>query len=217
MKRALMALYVLALFSISLGMPMSRQEAAAGSEGQFDYYVLALSWAPNYCGGHPKDHSNECRLGARADFVLHGLWPQNNSGSPPLGCAAARPVSHATVRHMLEYFPSKGLIQHEWRQHGVCSGLSAADYFAKVEQAFNSIRVPEVYRNLDHDQTVAAKDVERSFAQANHAPPEAFRVSCRNGDLINVEVCLTKDLQYRACTASVRECRAPQVMMRATQ
>src|SRR5215472_12791990 len=197
MKRAVFVVGILACFW-SIGTSAFGFQGEAATGGQFDYYVLALSWAPNYCVGHPKDHSNECRPGARADFVLHGLWPQNNTGAPPMGCASARPVSHATVRHMLEYFPSKGLIQHEWRQHGVCSGLSAAEYFARVEKAFNSIRIPEVYRNLGQDQSFATKDVERSFAQVNHAPPEAFRVSCRNGALVNVEVCLTRDLEYKA-------------------
>ena len=52
----------------------------AQSGGNFDYYLLALSWAPNYCAGHPSDHSSECRIGGHTAFVLHGLWPQANSG-----------------------------------------------------------------------------------------------------------------------------------------
>ena len=59
--------------------------------GQFDYYLLALSWAPNYCAGHPSDHSSECRIGGHTAFVLHGLWPQANSGPPPMSCSTAPP------------------------------------------------------------------------------------------------------------------------------
>ena len=215
MKRAVFVAVVLACFW-SMCAAFGRQEEGA-VPGQFDYYVLALSWAPNYCASHPKDTSSECRTGQNAGFVLHGLWPQANAGRPPVQCAPARPVPHAVVRHMLEYFPRKGLIQHEWRQHGACSGLSPAEYFAKVEQAFTALQIPEQYRNLGHSQSFNTKDVERSFAEANHAPPESFRVSCRSGALVNVEACLSKDLVYQACTASVRECRSPQVMMNATQ
>jgi ribonuclease T2 len=198
--------------------PLSALAFAAQEEaprpGQFDYYVLALSWAPNYCAGHPKDRSSECRPGQNAGFVLHGLWPQASKGRPPVQCGPARPVPHAVVRHMLQYFPSKGLIQHEWRQHGVCSGLSPAEYFTKVEQAFTALQVPEQYRSLEHNQNFSTRVVERSFEDANHAPPESFRISCRSGGaLVNVTACLSKDLVYQACTASVHECRSPQVTM----
>ena len=40
----------------------------------FDYYLLNLSWSPEFCHSHP--NATECAQ--RAGFVLHGLWPQNN-------------------------------------------------------------------------------------------------------------------------------------------
>lgn len=213
MKRA-MSLVPVILVCFSVAGAIKHSQGKTSGPGHFDYYLLALSWAPNYCAGHPGDHSKECQAGAHANFVLHGLWPQSNSGSPPVRCAPAHPVSSAIVRHMLEYFPTRGLIQHEWQQHGVCSGLSAQDYFKKVEQAFNGIKVPEEYQRLDPGKTFKVADVERSFAQANNAPPEAFRISCHNGDVVSVEACLSKDLELQACTASVRECPAQQVLMR---
>lgn len=218
MKRAELALIVIVCFLVQVGLPMRRHgQAADGPQGQFDYYVLALSWAPNYCAGHPKDHSRECGAGQQANFVLHGLWPQTNRGNPPTRCVEAQPVSRALVRHMLEYYPSRGLIQHEWQQHGVCSGVSAGEYFDQVEQAFNAIKIPDQYRNWNRDDSLGVRDIEQSFAQANHAPREAFRITCHDGEMVSLEACLTKDLQYMACTASVRECRSPQVLMRQVQ
>jgi ribonuclease T2 len=190
------------------------KHSAGNTSGQFDYYLLALFWAPNYCAGHPGDHSIECRAGKHANFVLHGLWPQANAGQPPTNCGSASPVAGATVRHMLQYFPNRSLIQHEWTTHGTCSGLAAADYFGKVEQAYTSVKIPDQYRSLDHSQKLNLKDVEQSFASANGAPAGAFRISCHAGELVNVEVCLNKDLQYQACTASARECPSAQVLMR---
>lgn len=185
--------------------------------GQFDYYLLSLSWAPNYCAGHPSDHSSECRIGGHKDFVLHGLWPQASSGAPPMSCAKASPVATATVDHMLNFMPSRGLIQHEWEKHGTCSGLSAQDYFAQAEQAFTHVHVPQQYRSLDHEQQFSVLDLEKSFAEANHAPLETFRVSCHGGDLVSLEVCVDKNLQYRSCTQSVHECPVSQVDMRPPQ
>jgi ribonuclease T2 len=60
--------------------------AATGSG--FDFYLLNLSWSPEYCYAHPA--ANECA--AHAAFVLHGLWPENADGSYPENCSnAGRP------------------------------------------------------------------------------------------------------------------------------
>ena len=45
------------------------------STADFDYYVLALSWAPDYCSANPND-PQECSPGRKYAFVLHGFWPQ---------------------------------------------------------------------------------------------------------------------------------------------
>ncbi len=180
----------------------------------FDYYVLALSWAPNYCASHPSDHSSECQTGQHKAFVLHGLWPQANNAAPPMSCAPARPVAQNVVDHMLQLMPTRALIQHEWAKHGTCSGLSAQDYFGKVEQAFRKVQVPSQFTALSSQKDFSIKDVEESFASTNHAPEQAFRVSCNAGDLANLEVCLSKELEYQSCTGSVHECAAGQVRLR---
>lgn len=191
-----------------------RRQPDAAQPGKFDYYVLSLSWAPNYCAGHPTDHSAECKAGGHVGFVLHGLWPQTTVGRPPLSCENVSPVAAETVRHMMEYFPDRGMIQHEWQTHGSCSGLDAQEYFGKMEQAFKALKVPDQYRALDREQRVPIKELEKAFADANSAPANAFRVSCFAGQLVNVEACLSKDLQYQACTQSVHECSSPQLLMR---
>src|SRR5260370_14175001 len=138
MRRMMLAVVVMVGGAMAVGGAMRRHRKPADPlQGQFDYYVLALSWAPNYCAGHPTDHSRECTIGQQANFVLHGLWPQANEGSSPIRSAPAPPLSHAIVRHMLEYYSIRGLVQHEWRQHGVCSAVPAREYFDHGEQALN--------------------------------------------------------------------------------
>jgi ribonuclease T2 len=130
-----------------------------------------------------------------------------------MSCTPASPVAGEIVRHMLEYYPSRGLIQHEWEKHGTCSGLSAQDYFAKVEQAFKSVQAPDQLKNLSGDKSVPPKDLDQSFAESNHAPPDAFRISCHAQELVGVEVCMSKDLKIRSCARSLRECPASSVWM----
>ncbi len=52
--------------------------------GQFDYYLLSLSWAPTYCLTHADDGA-ECSSKGYG-FVLHGLWPQYDAGGYPENC-----------------------------------------------------------------------------------------------------------------------------------
>jgi ribonuclease T2 len=190
-----------------------QQKQQTTQQGNVDYYLLSLSWAPNYCAEHPGDNSNECRTGNQKGFVLHGLWPQSNEGQPPTSCQTASPVAGDLVRHMLEYFPSRGMVQHEWEKHGTCSGLSSQDYFAKVEQAFKSVQPPDQFRNLGGDKSVPPKDLDQSFAAANHTSAEAFRISCHAQELVGVEVCMSKDLKIQSCARSLRECPASSVLM----
>jgi ribonuclease T2 len=114
---------------------------------------------------------------------------------------------------MLLYMPSRSLIQHEWAEHGTCSGLSPQEYFSQAEQAFKSVQIPEQYRNLGHVKEFTVAEVEQGFATANHTSPEPFRISCHSRELVNLEVCLSKDLRFRPCSSSARECAAARVEM----
>ena len=56
----------------------------AAVAGQYDYFLLSLSWSPSYCLIHQEDRI-QCSRGF--GFVLHGLWPQNADGGYPENCA----------------------------------------------------------------------------------------------------------------------------------
>jgi ribonuclease T2 len=52
-------------------------EASDRRAEDFDYWTLAPSWSPTYCGsteGH--DNAEQCGPGRRYAFVVHGLWPR---------------------------------------------------------------------------------------------------------------------------------------------
>ena len=112
---------------------------------------------------------------------------------------------------MLPIMPARGLIQHEWARHGTCSGLSSQDYFANIQQVYKQLRVSDEYQHPGQSFQAAPGAIEQKFAAANGAPQGAFRISCSGGEFVALEVCFTKDLKYRACGSSVRECKAPQV------
>ncbi|MGI8958781.1 MAG: ribonuclease T2 family protein [Bryobacteraceae bacterium] len=194
-----------------------QRKVQTGSEsGGFDYYVLALSWAPAFCAHETTDRAaGECGTGRKVSFMVHGLWPGRERGRSLENCTTVRPVSPDIVQQMLAFMPDAGLIQHEWRTHGSCSGLTAEEYFANVKRAAQEVRIPELYRSLHRAVTTSPVEIERRFATVNHLRgTSAVRVQCRAGEVRGVLICLTKDLQPRPCSWNVRDCRAGGLFMR---
>jgi ribonuclease T2 len=171
--------------------------------------MLVLSYAPDFCAepGGNKD-PRECGKGRHVGFVVHGLWPQGETGRGPENCGPARPVSQDIVSSMLSYIPSASLIQHEWSAHGTCSGLDTASYFALLRKARDSVKIPDDLNQPGAQVSFSPADIESKMAGANQSfNRDSFRVSCyRDNNLQEVRVCLNKDLSPRACTASAGQC-----------
>ncbi len=185
-----------------------RTQATAGA---FDYYVLSLSWAPEFCASHGSAGSGrECDPSRHTGFIVHGLWPQAE-GSRVENCGNVSPVSQSIVNLMLPLMTSAGLIQHEWQTHGSCSGLSADDYFALIRKDYAKVHVPAEFSGHQQQQKSTAS-IEQDFAAASGlAGASSVRVACSGSQLTEVRLCLTKDGQSRACSASVGECNAGSV------
>src|SRR5450631_244794 len=98
-----------------------RSHAGTGVPGEFDYYVLSLSWSPAFCLSSPG--AAECNGPRRYGFIVHGLWPQNEEGWPE-NCAVHDSVPDDVVRGIEDLMPARGLVYHEWSAHGSCSGLA---------------------------------------------------------------------------------------------
>lgn len=178
------------------------RHAAQGQPGAFDYYVLALSWSPEFCHSHP-DRA-ECQSGHRG-FVVHGLWPQYADGYPET-CSTAPGLAHAG--EVADIMPDSGLVAHEWKTHGTCSGLDAETYFREVRQAFESIHVPARFATPTENFSTSPQEMKDEFVKSNPGLSSAeMTVSCGNNYLTAVSFCLTKDLKYTACR-NLRDCRA---------
>ena len=184
--------------------------------GTFSYYILSLSWAPAFCSQESGNRSSrECDSGRHTGFVVHGLWPQGDTGRPVEYCGNVPPASHGIVEDMLSIMPDRSLIQHEWRAHGSCSGLSPRDYFSTVRRAYSQIRVPKQFQSTQKQFNMDPLMIEQSFQASSGLPDSSVvRVACRQGELSEVRICFSKDLHPVPCTASVRECRVPKVFVR---
>ncbi len=183
--------------------------AEEGRAGAFDYYVLALSWTPTWCAleGDGRD-SPQCDPGRGLGFTLHGLWPQYEEGWPSFCPTGRQPPSRRQTGAMADIMGSAGLAWHQWRKHGVCSGLSAEDYYAVSRLAYDRVERPELLRRLDREVRLPARVIEEAFLEANpELEPDMLTVTCRAGRVQEVRLCLTRDLEPRVCGDDVvRDC-----------
>lgn len=199
----IVALLLMIASGVLLGSNRHRQKQhQSGQPGVFDYYVLALSWSPEFCHGHPT--KPECASG-KFSFVLHGLWPQYEDGYPE-NCSTAPGPSDPG--RMTDIMPDSSLVVHEWTTHGTCSGLDADAYFRLVRQAFESVRIPAQWTSPNRMFSITPLELKEGFVAANpRLKSEDLAISCGNNYLTAVSVCLDKQLQPRACEG-LRDCRA---------
>ena len=191
--------------------------------GQFDFYVLSLSWSPSFCStaaerGRGRGANAQC--GVRPySFVVHGLWPQYNKGFPEYCQLPAPRLDHGVVASMLDMMPASHLIFNEWDRHGTCSGQTPRAYFETVRKARAAVKIPPDYADLKEPLEVTPQNVEDAFIKANPGLSRgAIAIGCSRRRLTEVRLCLSKDLQFRDCPEIVkRSCRRDQLVMPPTR
>jgi ribonuclease T2 len=202
--------------ALCLAIPAQAQrETRGGAAGEFDFYVLALSWSPGFCEieGDAKGRS-QCDAGRNLGFVVHGLWPQFTRGFPSDCGPAGRTPSRIAMQQAQGVFPEEGLARHQWRKHGTCSGLSPADYFVAARKARDAVAIPKSFAAPDGEKDWTPIDIERAFIAANPGlRADMMAVECRRGMLSEVRICFSKDLRgFMTCGEVDRSgCRSRQI------
>lgn len=200
--QAIRTLAAAALVALALAAPARAQESRGATPGDFDFYLLSLSWSPAFCDGEgARKARSQCAVGRKLGFVVHGLWPQYARGFPTECGLSDRSPSRIALEGAQGVFPEEGLARYEWRKHGTCSGLSPTDYFATVRKARDAVKIPPAFQNPGDVQTWTVVDLERAFIAANPGMrADNISVSCRRGQLSEVRVCFTKDGRgYQSC------------------
>ena len=173
--------------------------------GEFDYYVMALSWSPNWCAleGDAKG-SDQCEARHDHGWILHGLWPQFERGWPSYCKTSFRNPSRSDTGAMADIMGTGGLAWHQWNKHGRCSGLTSADYFSLSRAAYDSVTRPEVFRKLDRSVKLPASVVEEAFLKANpQLTPDGVTITCKSSFIQEARICLTRELEPRVCGRDV--------------
>ncbi|HHX90723.1 MAG TPA: ribonuclease T2 [Paracoccus sp.] len=207
----LLLLVVLMVTSLARAPVMAQDRA-----GEFDHYLLALSWMPAFCAqtGDRRDDLR-CEAGTGLGWVVHGLWPQHVGGDWPEYCPTpARAPTRRETEAQADLFGASGPAWHQWNKHGRCTGLEAQGYFALTREAVARLVMPEVFTAIEEPLRVAPEVIEAAFIEANPGlTPDMMITTCPNRALLELRVCLTRDLEPRPCDPALlrRECplRAP--------
>jgi ribonuclease T2 len=213
----------------SLSFAAQAQDRRQNTPGEFDFYVLSLSWSPSFCEasaerGARRESNGQSGPGRASDqqcgerpysFVVHGFWPQYERGYPEYCQVPAPRLDRGIVSSMLDLMPAPRLIFHEWDRHGTCSGLSPRAYFDNVRKARALVKIPDEYLDLKEPLTVSPDEVEDAFVKANPGLTRgAIAVGCDNRRLREVRICVGKDMRFRDCgEVDRRACRRERLVM----
>jgi hypothetical protein len=121
--------------------------------GDFDVYLLAQTWAPQFCCSNKERCTTVPWAFSAKHLSLHGLWPGYKSGGFPESCKAkAQLLSEAMPREYIDLAPAftrwnmerhraevGDLARHEWKKHGTCTGLLPETYWTEALRAMTAL------------------------------------------------------------------------------
>ncbi len=215
MRRSIGFIFALVVLSCCAGRAFAQQ--ADSTPGHYDFYLLNLSWSPEFCDTlntlTPAEQaartSTECA--APHAFVLHGLWPQNFDGTYPADCS--KRAGPRSWERYLDLTPDIDLLKHEWSKHGTCTTLSPDAYFSTAREAYTSVAIPAAFKQLNQALTIAPSAILTMFYTANPGFPQgSFAVACTSGKFIAIEACFSKAVQPIACQR-VSSCSASTIVV----
>jgi ribonuclease T2 len=200
-----------------------RPNQVRDTPGQFDYYVMALSWSPDYCAAKGANDPQQCGGSKKLGFVLHGLWPQYNRGYPQ-NCSSES-LSPDLKRQFPNLYPSAKLYDHEWKKHGTCSGLGTKGYLQLSQQLKDALVIPDRYQQPAKPFRATIADIRREFTRVNPAvKADGLAVTCSGSGrfLQEVTVCYSKDGKPGACAQDVlkkstQSCRQADFLVRSVR
>ncbi|BAY34359.1 ribonuclease T2 [Nostoc carneum NIES-2107] len=192
------------LLITSFAIPNAVSAQNRGTPGQFDFYVLTLSWSPDYCANNGDRDPQQCKAGKKLGFVLHGLWPQYQKGYPA-NCSSEK-LPKKLKQEFAGLFPSPKLYDHEWEKHGTCSGKTPKEYLKLSKQLKDSVAIPTAYNRPNKPFRTTINGLQNAFVSANsELNPNAIAPYCSGSGRFLQEVffCYSKDGQPGVCSEEI--------------
>jgi ribonuclease T2 len=178
----------------------------------FDFYVLSMSFQPEFCHQHRNEHFPGCEHPLdfwRGSLTLHGLWPEDDDGSWPSSCTNEKfdpkTVDDLGPDRFYRLWPNVkatddgnsrySFWEHEWTKHGTCTGLTQDEYFDTALKHF--LPTPKIVRenyggrsSVTRDQLLEAYRIDSD--QNSDALGDVVLVCSGRKYLSEVRVCVAK-------------------------
>ncbi len=201
----------------SAGICRAQAQQVHATPGKFDYYLMNLSWAPEFCHNVDVLPAKEKAMGSKGDsseecstphgFVLHGMWPQNFNGTYPANCSHKPGPKDYTP--YLKDTPSETLLRHEWSKHGTCTTFAPDAFFKAADHAFEAVKMPSQLQNVTQTLQMTPDALSQALYQANPAYPKGSIVlACGNNALTAISVCLSKTGMQPVACQHIKPCSA---------
>jgi ribonuclease T2 len=170
----------------------------------FDFYVLSMSYQPEFCYQHRHDDFSGCEAPLefwRGSLTIHGLWPEFKDGKYPSTCSSEK-FNPETVDDLGEdrfntFWPNVkatdhsrshySFWEHEWTKHGTCTGLSQDEYFDTALTHF--LPSPNIIRE-NYGSTVNKSDLLRAYSQDADSKYGDVVLVCSGNFLSEVRICV---------------------------
>ncbi len=191
--------------------------------GQFDFYVLTLSWSPNYCYINGSSDRQQCQGGRQLGFVLHGLWPQFDRGWPA-NCTKEA-FNPQIERQFPTLYPSQKLYSHEWLKHGTCSGLSQSQFHQLAADLQAQVKIPPRYNRPATTFRTTLTGLKQDFITTNpDLSSDRIAPMCSGSGrfLKEVMICQPKAGKAAMCSAEIlknsrKSCGQPDFLIRSVR
>ncbi|BAZ43005.1 ribonuclease T2 [Calothrix sp. NIES-4101] len=216
-------LLVAASLLFAVAIPSHVNAQSKGTPGKFDFYVLAMSWSPDYCNKNGDRDPGQCKEGRKLGFVLHGLWPQYQKGYPA-NCTLEK-LPEAVKQQFPNLFPSAKLYGHEWSKHGTCTGLTPVQYLGLSKQLKDAVVIPSAYNKPSKPFRATINNLKQEFTKVNQGlSSDSVAPYCSGSGrfLQEVFVCYTKDGKPGPCSAEILKrsqssCGQPDFLVRSVR
>jgi ribonuclease T2 len=164
------------------------------------------SWSPDYCASNGGNDPQQCSLGKKLGFVLHGLWPQYDRGYPS-DCSTVK-LQENVKAQFPNLYPSEKLYDHEWEKHGTCSGLTPEGYLALSKKLRDSIAIPAPYKAPEQPIRVTSTRLKQDFVASNPSLSESSLAAYCSGSgrfLQELYVCFSTDGRPTSCSKEIHD------------
>jgi ribonuclease T2 len=184
--------------------PQTAPAVSRNVPGKFDFYVVSLSWSPDYCAAKGAQDPQQCGQGKQLGFVLHGLWPQYDRGWP--ADCTNEAFDPAMRQQFPGLYPSAKLYSHEWEKHGTCSGLSQVGYHQLSADLKAAVAIPDRYQKPSQPFRTTVSGLKDDFVAVNPGMSvDSVAPSCSGSGrfLKEVLVCRSRDGAPGTCSAEI--------------